>query len=69
MTETPLKGKPLINIDLPLYKFIHVESTTAAKSVAIYVSNKLQYNYEVCPNQHLLNLSECLWLELSENNS
>ena len=35
--------------------------------MAIYVSNKLQF--EVYPNQHVLNSSECLWLELSENNS
>ena len=67
LTETRLKGEALINIDLPLYKFIHVDSTTAAGGVAIYVSHKLQF--EVCPSQHVLNSSECLWLELSENNS
>ena len=67
LTETRLKSEALINIDLPLYKFNYVDSTTAAGGVAIYVSNKLQF--EVCPNQHVLNSSECLWLELSENNS
>ena len=67
LTETKLKGEALINIDLPLYKFNHVDGTTAAGGVAIYVSNKLQF--EVCPNQHVLNLSQCLWLELSENSS
>ena len=63
LIETRLKGEALINIDLPLYKFIHVDSAIAA----IYVSNKLQF--EVCLNQHVLNSSECLWLKLSENNS
>ena len=66
-TETRLKGEALINIDLLLHKFIHVDSTTVAGGVAIYVSNKFQF--EVCPNQHVSNSSECLWLELSENNS
>ena len=62
-----LDRKGLINIDLPLYKFIHVDSTTAAGGVAMYVSNKLQF--EVCPNQHLLNSAKCLWLEFFENNT
>ena len=35
--------------------------------MAIYVSNKLQF--EVCRDQHVLNLFECLWLGLSANNS
>ena len=51
LTETQLKGEALINIDLPFYKFNHVDSATVAGGVAIYVSSKLQF--EVCPNQHV----------------
>ena len=56
LTETRLRDEVLININLPLYKFIHVDSATAAGGVAIYDSNKLQF--EVCLNQHVLKLSE-----------
>ena len=64
LTETRLKNEPLINIELPHHKFVHVDTTTAAGGVAIYISDKLQY--EPSPIQYKLSSSECLWLEVSE---
>ena len=65
LTDTRLKSKSLINIELPHYKFLHVNTTTAAGGVAIYISSKLQC--EPCSVQYKLTSSECLWLEVSEN--
>ena len=65
LTETRLKSKPLINIELPHYKFLHVDTTTAAGGVAIYISNEFQC--KPCLVQYKLTSSECLWLEVSEN--
>ena len=64
LTETRLKNEPLINIELPHHKFVHVDTTTAAGGVAIYISDKLQY--KPSPIQYKLSSSECLWLEVSE---
>ena len=49
LTETRLKSEPLINIELPHYKFLHVDTTTTAGGVAIYSLNTLQC--EPCPVQ------------------
>ena len=39
LTETRIKDQPLINLDIPGYSFVHVNSETAAGGVAIYISN------------------------------
>ena len=65
LTETRLISQPLINIELPHYKFLLVDTTTATGGVAIYISNKFQC--EPCLVQYKLTSSECLWLEVSKN--
>ena len=68
LSETRLKNQPLINIDLPHYKFVHVNVTNcAAGGMAIYVSDK--YQFQLCRVQYELTSSECLWLEVSEVNN
>ena len=52
-------------MELPHYKFLHVDATTAAGGVAIYISNKLQCKPTLV--QYKLTSSECLWLKVSEN--
>ena len=66
ITETRLKDQPLINIDLPNYTFLHENSVSAVGGVAVglYVSTRLSCN--LCPVQHQLTTSECLWLNVSE---
>jgi len=45
ISETRLKGEPLINISMPNYNFIHADSETNAGGVAIYVASK--YKFEI----------------------
>ena len=67
LTEIHLKNQPLINIDLP-HKFVHVNATDcAAGDMAIYVSDK--YQFQLCPIQYEPTSSECLWLQVSEVNN
>ena len=40
VSETRIKGDPLVNISLPQYILVHDDSTTRAGGVAIYVSKK-----------------------------
>ena len=43
LSETRIKDEPLINIDLPGYRFVHVDSLSNAGEVAALVSNNLKY--------------------------
>jgi len=67
LTETRLKEQPLINVSIPNYNFYHVNSSTAAGDVAVYVLNKLKV--KPFTTQIKLPISECLWLEISEPKS
>ena len=65
-TETRIKSQPLINVEIPNNSIIHVDSESAAGGVAIYVSDRFQY--ELWPNQYHLTGTECLWLNMFERN-
>ena len=67
LTETRLKSQPLVNIDIPNYSFVHVNSDSFAGGVAVYLSNKLQYL--LCPTQYQLYNSESLWLSILNGSS
>jgi len=64
LTETQIKGKPLTNLSIPEYRFVHVDSKTMAGGVAIYISNKIKY--EICSKQYWLHNCEILWLNIHE---
>ena len=66
VTETRIKLHPLLNILLPNYTFFHTDSRTKAGGVGIYVLNKLQVKKS--NTQYNFLKSECLWLDISENN-
>ena len=67
LTETRIKSQPLINVEIPNYSFVHVDSESAADVVAIYVFDRFQY--ELRSNQYHLTGTECLWLNKYESNS
>ena len=46
VSETRIKGDPLVNISLPQYNLVHDDSTTRAGEVAIYVSKKFRFETE-----------------------
>ena len=46
VSETQIKGDPLVNISLPQYNLVHDDSTTRAGGVAIYVSKKFRFETE-----------------------
>ena len=58
LSETRIKGKPLVNIDLLGYCFDHVDSLSNAGEIATYISSKLKF--EICKHQHQLFNSETL---------
>ena len=66
LTEIRIKLHPLLNISLPNYTFFHTDSTTNAGGVGIYVLNKFQLKKSI--TQYNFSKSECLWLDISENN-
>ena len=43
LTETKIKDKPLVNITIPGYTFLHVNSVSNAGDVGVYVSDLLQF--------------------------
>jgi len=55
------------NVSIPNYNFYHVNSSSAAGGVAVYVSNKLEV--KSYSTQFDLPNSESLWLEISEPKS
>jgi len=61
VSETCLKGDPLINISQPNYNFIHADSPTNAGRVAIYILSKCKYEMNTVG-------CEDLWLNIFLNN-
>ena len=61
VSETRLKGNPLINIAIPNYNFVHADSVTNAGRVGVYVSSKFRFEVDLELN---LNLNGCeeIWL-------
>ena len=58
MIETRIKNQTLLNLDLPNCSFIHVNTTTNAGGVAMYIYDNLKY--KVCENQYrLCNTKPC----------
>ena len=53
VTETRLKGKPLINISIPNYKFVHADFTTKAGGVAIYIAFKFDFELDCELKMHI----------------
>ena len=41
LTETNIKDKPICNISIPVYTFLHVNSLTNAGGVGVYINNNL----------------------------
>ena len=66
VSETRLKGNPLINISLPDYNFVHSDSVTNAGGVAVYVSTKYKFKLD-CDLEMILNGWEELWLNIKTN--
>ena len=66
VSETRLKGNPLINISLPDYNFVHSDSVTNAGGVAVYVSTKYKFQLD-CDLEMKLNGCEELWLNIKTN--
>ena len=46
LSETRIKNKPLVNIDLVGYTFMNVSSSTNAGDVAMYIQNGLKFSHE-----------------------
>ena len=63
MTETKLNNNTVTNIDLPGYKFYHVDSMTAAGGVGIYVCNSLKV-IERLDIKFSMDLVESCWVEI-----
>ena len=63
VSETRLKGNPLINIAIPSYNFVHADSVTNAGGVGVYVLSKFRFQADLELN---LNLNGCeeIWLNL-----
>ena len=43
LTETKIKDKPLCNLSIPGYTFLHVNSLTNAGDVGVYINNNLHF--------------------------
>lgn len=65
LTETRLKHQPLSNISIPGYSFVHINSSTAAGGVAIYISNNVDFEFR--KKQFQLKNSESIWINLLNN--
>ena len=68
VSETRIRGDPLVNLSLPQYNFVHDDSTTRAGGVAIYVSKKFRFETEP---KFKMKIDGCedLWLNILEKNS
>ena len=61
-TETQIKDHPLINVSIPNYSFVHVNSTSNAGGVDVYLHSSLKYKlYE---QQFSLSNSERMWIKV-----
>ena len=63
LMESRIKDKPLINISIPGYSFVHVNCSNAASGVAVYITNNMKFGK--CSTQYSLFNSESIWLKLS----
>ena len=62
ITETRIKDHSLINVSIPNYSFVHVNSTLNAGGVAVYLHSSFKYKpYE---QQFSLSNSECMWIKV-----
>ena len=63
MTETKIRNKPTINIAIPGFTFLHVNSNSKAGGVGVYVSDLLRYK------QLTFSLTfagcETIWMEIA----
>ena len=63
LSESRINHKPFINIELPDYKFVHIDSPTSAGGVAVYISSELRFNILFNPS---LDIDGCenIWIKL-----
>ena len=67
VTETRLKTRPFLNIDISGFTFVHIDSPTTAGGVAMYISNAQQFS--VLNNlQLIVNECENIWIQLHDSN-
>ena len=64
LSEARIECKPLININLPGCRCIHIDSLSNAGGVAAYISYKLKF--EICKHQHQLFISKTLWFKVQK---
>ena len=65
VSETRLKGEPLIDISIPNYKFVHTDSTTKAGGVVIYISFKFDFELNCELEMHIKGCED-LWINLTQ---
>ena len=68
VSETRIKGDPLVNISLPQYNLVYDDSTTRAGGVAIYVSKKFRFETEL-KDKMKIDSCEDLSLNILDKNS
>ena len=61
-SESRIKGQPSLNLSIPNYIFLHVDSETHAGGVAMYIREILKF--KICQKQHQLTDSEALWIKI-----
>ena len=63
LSETKIKGKPLTNISLPGYSFLHNYSQTNAGGVGVYIHESLIYDELDC----IINFAGCedIWIKIT----
>ena len=66
LTETKTKDKPLVNITIPEYTFLHVYSVSNAGSVDVYVSDLLQF--KKLSFEASFSGSQSIWINLTSWN-
>ena len=65
ISETRIKKHPLINVNLMNYSFLHVDSATNARGVAMYIHSSIKF--EASKRQYQLTNSETFWIDLSDS--
>ena len=63
LTETKIKDKPLVNITIPGYTFLHVNSVSNARGVGVNVSDLSQF--KKLSFEASFSGSESIWLNLT----
>jgi len=66
ISETRIRGEPSINISIPNYNFVYVDSATKAEGVVMYISSKYKFSLD---HELELNLNGCedIWIHLDIN--